>query len=185
MSNIDSAMLVERFQDGETGVFDEIVGRCQKSVYNLAYHFTHNCEDAYDISQEVFIKAFKSLGKLRENATFDAWIRKITVNTCIDFLRKHQNEYYLDDFSQLPQIVERGDKTPPITPVEAKELRAMIIRAVDQLPEKQKKVFILRYYEDLSIQEIANILSRSEGTVKANLFHATRRLRELLTPYVS
>jgi RNA polymerase sigma-70 factor (ECF subfamily) len=184
--HMERAMLVERFQNGESGAFDEIVDRCQKHVYNLAYRFTRNCEDAYDISQEVFIKVFKSLNRLKSSSAFDAWLRRVTVNACMDHLRRQPNEQTLDDFSHLDHEYTKGNYNYlPDGPVEDKELQKIISRAVDQLPGRQRKVFILRHYEGLPLKEIANILDCSLGTVKAHLFRATRRLRKLLLPYVS
>ena len=186
VSHMERAVLVERFQSGEVGAFDEIVNRCHKRVYNLAYHFTHNCEDAYDISQEVFIKVFRSLDKLKNSSAFDVWLKRVTVNACTDYLRQRPKEQVLDDLSYLDRehIASSGSRLPD-RPAETCELRNVISRAVDQLPKQQRKVFILRHYEGLSLKEIAKILNCSLGTVKAHLFRATRRLRKLLLPYVS
>ncbi len=186
ISPTERTVLVERFQSGEPGVFDEIVNRYRRYVYRLAYHFTHNREDAYDISQEVFMKVFKSLGGLRNGSTFHTWLRQITVNACIDHLRQRPNELALDAFSQLGQGYGAGGYSEPTDrPVAAGELRKMIRKAVNQLPDRQREVFTLRHYEDLSLKEMAQTLECPLGTVKANLFHATRRLRKLLLPYVS
>lgn len=186
ISRIECAMLVERFQNGEISAFDEIVDRYRRYVYRLAYQFSHNCEDAYDISQEVFIKVLKSLGNLRNGSVFNTWLRRITLNTCIDYLRQRPDEQVLDDLSYLNYKHIAGNYSDsPDGPVEAGELGNVIFRAVGQLPKQQRKAFILRYYEDLSIKEIAKTLNRSQGAVKAHLFHATRRLRKLLLPYVS
>ena len=178
-------MLVERFQSGEISAFDEIVERYHRYVYSLAYQFTHNCEDAYDISQEVFIKVFKSLSKLKNGSTLHIWLRRITINTCIDHLRQRPNEQALDDFPHLNRgHIVSGYSELPNSPVEMGELRNVISRAMDQLPKQQRKVFILRHYEGLSLEEIAKTLDRSQGAVKAHLFHATRRLRKLLSHYI-
>jgi RNA polymerase sigma-70 factor (ECF subfamily) len=186
ISHMESAILVERFQSGESDAFDEIVDRCQRHVYNLAYHFTHNCEDAYDISQEVFIKVFRSLDKLKNSSVFDAWLRRVTVNACMDYLRQRPHEQILDDFSYLDrQYIGGFSSGLPDRPVENGELRHVISRAVDRLPKRQQRVFILRHYEGLSLKEIAKTLNCSLGTVKAHLFRATRRLRKMLLPYVS
>ena len=185
ISHTERTMLVERFQNGDIGAFDELFGRYHRQIYRLAYHFTHNCEDAYDISQEVFMKVFRSLGSLRNGSAFDTWLRRITVNTCIDYLRQRPNEETIDDSSLLDhgQTTSRHGDLPNV-PVEAGELRNMISRAVDQLPKRQKKVFILRHYEGLSLEQVARTLKCPLGTVKANLFHATRRLRKLLSHYI-
>jgi RNA polymerase sigma-70 factor (ECF subfamily) len=179
-------MLVERFQRGESSAFDEIVDRYRRQVYRLAYRFTHNREDAYDISQEVFIKVFKSLGNLRKASTFHKWLRQIAINTCIDHLRKCPDEKVLDDFSQMEHEHARGGYSElPDIRMAVSELQDMIRKAVDQLPERQRTVFVLRHYEDLSLKDMAQMLKCPLGTVKANLFHATQRLRKLLLPYIS
>ena len=181
---VDRSVLVERFQSGEFDAFDEIVNECRNRVYKLAYRFTHNCEDAWDISQEVFIKVFKSLGKLNDSSAFDAWLRRVTINACMDHLRRQPNEHIMEDIAYFDQeyIVGSGHTDGP---VEDGELRKMISRAVNQLPRRQKKVFMLRHYEGLALKEIAEALNCSLGTVKAHLFRATRRMRKLLMPYVS
>ena len=182
----DSSVLVERFQSGEPDAFGQIVDRSRARVYNLAYRFTHNCEDACDISHEVFIKVFRSLGKLKNSSAFDAWLRRVTVNTCMDHLRRWSNEKIVDGFSYLDyEYVTDPGSVRPDGPVEDGELRRMISRAVERLPRRQKRVFVLRHYEGLPLKEIARTLNCSLGTVKAHLFRATRRLRKLLRPYVS
>ena len=186
MSPTERTMLVERFQSGESSAFDEIVDRYRKHVYGLAYRFTHNSEDAYDISQEVFIKVFKSLGNLRNASTFHKWLKQIAVNTCIDHLRKRPDESTWDDFSQIDcRHITGGHSELPDSRIAFSELQDMIRKAVDKLPEKQRTVFVLRHYEDLSLKEMAQTLKCPLGTVKANLFHATQRLRILLMPYIS
>lgn len=180
---VERVVLVERFQSGEFDAFNEIVDRCRERVYNLAYRFTHNAEDACDISQEVFIKVFKSLGNLKDASAFDAWLRRVTMNACLDHLRRRPDEQKLECSSLVEERVSGSERTDG--PVECGELRSVIARAVNQLPGRQKKVFVLRHYEGLTLKEIAEALNCSLGTVKAHLFRATRRMRKLLTPYVS
>ena len=180
---VDRAVLVERFQSGEFDAFDEIVNRCRRRVYSLAYRFTHNVEDAYDISQEVFIKVFKSLDKLKDASAFDAWLRRVTMNACMDHLRRQSNEQNVGCSDLIQDYIAANERTD--APVEDGELRKIISRAMDQLPKRQKKVFMLRHCEGLALKEIAEALNCSLGTVKAHLFRATRRMRKLLTPYVS
>lgn len=183
---INRYTLVERFQNGEISAFDEIVNGCQKYVYNLAYRFTQNSEDSYDISQEVFIKVFRSLSKLKNNTAFDAWLRRVTVNACMDYLRRRRNELSFEDLACLDrESIARDNSVPTDGPVENGELGMVISRAVNQLPRRQRRVFILRHYEGLALKDIARKLNCSLGTVKAHLFRATRRLRKLLQPYVS
>jgi RNA polymerase sigma-70 factor (ECF subfamily) len=183
-SNSEPAALIGRFQSGELDAFDQIVDRYQDYVYSLAYQFTRNCDDAYDISQEVFVKVFKSLGGLRDNSTFNSWLRRVTVNACIDYLRQRSNGEGSSDALDMQYMNTGGSAELPDSPMQVRELQDVILKAVDRLPEKQRKVFVLRHYKHLSLEEIASTMNRSQGTVKANLFHATRRLRKLLESYL-
>lgn len=186
VSRMECAILVERFKNGDMSAFDEVIDRYRRYVYSLAYHFSHNWEDAYDISQEVFIKVFKSLGNLRNGFVLDTWLKRVALNTCVDYFRQRPDEQILSDLSYLSyKHISDGDSNSPAGPIEAGELRNVILKAVEQLPKQQRKVFMLRHYEYLSIKDISKVLNRSQGTVKAHLFNATRRLKELLLPYVS
>ena len=134
----------------------------------------------------VFIKVFKSLGSLRNASTFHKWLKQIAINTCIDHLRKCPDESAVDDFSQIDyRCIAGGYSELPDSRIALSELQDMIRKAVDQLPEKQRTAFVLRHYEDLSLKEMAQALKCPLGTVKANLFHATQRLKILLLPYLS
>ncbi|MBM3237228.1 sigma-70 family RNA polymerase sigma factor [Candidatus Poribacteria bacterium] len=189
--------LVERFQDGEVEAFDELVIRYQDKIYRLAYSFVHNREDALDLSQEAFLRAFQALGRFERKAAFYSWLYRITTNLCIDFLRNRSRtkSVSLDAEdgglrskllnSYLPNGLIRGYKQySPTKYVEEKELQQHIINAVSTLSPKQREVFVLRYWDDLQIKEIANVIGRSEGTVKAHLFHAIRNLRKQLAEYL-
>lgn len=180
ISVIGCNMLVERFQNGEVSVFSEIVNKCQAKVYYLAYRFTRNAEDSLDISQEVFIKVFRSLDKLKEISAFDAWLKRVTINACMDHLRQRYNGQVPFDSILEYEIPHR----PPDNSIENIELQKVISKAVDQLPKCQRRVFKLRYNEGLSLKEIAETMDSSLGTVKAHLFRATRRLRKLLAHYI-
>ena len=160
--------LVERFQDGEVEAFNELVIRYQDKIYRLAYSFVHNREDALDLSQEAFLRAFQALGRFERKSAFYSWLYRITINLCIDFLRNRSRS-----------------KSVSITKyVEDKELQQYIISAVSGLSPKQREVFVLRHWDGLQIKEIANVIGRSEGTVKAHLFHAVRNLRKQLSEYL-
>jgi RNA polymerase sigma-70 factor (ECF subfamily) len=179
----EPATLVKRFQNGEISAFDDIVDKYKNYVYSQAYHFTQNRDDAYDVSQEVFLKVFKSLTRLRNNSVFETWLRRITVNTCLDYLRQRPKEKEFHEASDLANIRCTNTELPD-SPIYARELQNKILSAIDQLPDKQKKVFILRYYDDLPLEEIARTLGRSTGTVKANLFYATQKIKKLVEAYM-
>ena len=132
------------------------------------------------------MKVFRSLSKLNNSSAFDAWLRRVTVNACMDYLRRRRNEHSFEDLACLDRIsIARDNSVLPDEPVENGELGMVISRAVNQLPRRQRRVFMLRHYEGLALKDIARKLNCSLGTVKAHLFRATRRLRKLLQPYVS
>lgn len=180
--------LVKKAQTGDTQAFGELVQKYQKRIYELAYNFTHHPEDAYDLSQEIFLKAFKAVKRFESKSTFYTWIYRIAKNACIDYTRRrgsHTNvsfteEFPSDDFLFPPKCTE--DVT--IRCLEQAELGQKIRDAIQQLSPRQKQVFILRHYEGLALREIADVLHLRVGSVKAHLFSATRKLRELLAPYL-
>ncbi|MBC8229204.1 sigma-70 family RNA polymerase sigma factor [bacterium] len=180
--------LVKRFKSGDTKAFDELVLKYQKQIYELAYNFTHHVDDAFDLSQEIFLRAFKALDKFKGEAAFYTWLYRIAKNACIDYTRKrkrYQNVALEDDILFSYQNSYRGISSDmPDKHAERKELEIEISKAIEQLSPRQKQVFILRHYEGLALKEIAEKLGLRTGSVKAHLFNATRRLRKLLTPYV-
>ena len=180
--------LVERFQNGEVEAFDELVIRYQDKIYRLAYGFVHNREDTLDLSQEAFLRAFQALERFERKSAFYSWLYRITMNLCIDFLRSRSRTKFVSldaETAYLPNGLIRGYKQySPTKYVEEKELQQHIISAVSALAPKQREVFVLRHWDGLQIKEIANVIGRSEGTVKAHLFHAARNLRKHLAGYL-
>lgn len=184
VSPIEQTILIQKFKNGEINAFEEIVRKYQKQVYNIAYGYIGNYEDAYDISQEVFLKVYKSIGKLKDDSAFSFWLRRITLNACTDYIRNQVNEMSMDDLSYVSNHYYNDSGTSDKL-MESGELGKIISKAVRRLPKKQQKVFMLRHYDGLALKDIAETLNCSLGTVKAHLFRATRRLRDILMPYVS
>ena len=184
----DEKELVERFQNGEKDVFNELVIKYQGKIYNLVYKYVSNSETARDLSQEIFIKAFRALPRFKRQSAFYSWLYRIAINLCIDFIRQQKRGQTLS-FEDLTtggndEVVFNDVSPLPPDQVEAKELGYIIGKAVEQLPPKQQRVFNLRYQDGLQLKEIAAQLDRSEGTIKAHLHHAHKRLRTLLVPYL-
>lgn len=184
----DEKELVERFQNGEQEVFNELVIKYQGRIYNLVYKYVPNAETAKDLSQEIFIKAFRALPNFKRQSAFYSWLYRIATNLCIDFIRQQKRGQTLS-FEDLPagsnDEVALNDVNPlPPDQLETQELGQIIGQAVQQLPPKQQHVFNLRYHDGLQLKEIAARLDRSEGTIKAHLHHAHKRLRTLLIPYL-
>lgn len=191
----DEKELVKRFQNGEKEVFNELVVKYQGKIYNLVYKYVPNSETARDLSQEIFIKAFRALPHFKQQSAFYSWLYRIATNLCIDFLRQQKRGQTLsfEGLTTGRSLSERRGKdevvlndVSPLPPdqLEAKELGHIIGQAVEQLPPKQQRVFNLRYHHGLQLKEIAAQLDRSEGTIKAHLHHAHKRLRTLLIPYL-
>ena len=184
----DEKELVERFQNGEKDVFNELVIKYQGKIYNLVYKYVSNSETARDLSQEIFIKAFRALPRFKRQSAFYSWLYRIAINLCIDFIRQQKRGQTLS-FEDLTtggndEVVFNDVSPLPPDQVEAKELGHIIGKAVEQLPPKQQRVFNLRYHHGLQLKEIAAQLDRSEGTIKAHLHHAHKRLQTLLVPYL-
>ena len=178
--------LVERFQSGDATAFEPLVNKYQDKIYDIAYYHTHNAEDAYDLSQEVFEKAFKSLGRFRKKSSFYTWLYRIAVNACIDHGRKRARlqTVPIEEWGSSHESFSTNSDSSPAGDVELAELKRQIAKAIDQLPPKQRAVFIMKRQDELSLEEIAQILDRSVGTIKAHISHATHKLMELLGPYL-
>ena len=185
----DDNELIERFQHGDTAAFDMLFTRYQKRTYRLVQRFVSNPDDASDLTQDAFIRAYQGLGDFKSQCQFYSWLYRITVNLCIDFLRKKARSevllYDSDESDDLPMAnIPDPRSESPAKAVENKELRAHIRKAVRRLPPKQRQIFILRHWDGLSLKDIAAAVGRSDGTVKAHLLHAHRNLRRHLRSYV-
>ena len=181
--------LIERFQKGDTAAFDTLFTRYQKRTYRLVQRFISNREDALDLTQDAFIRAYQGLGDFKSQCQFYSWLYRITVNLCIDFLRKKaRSEVLLYDSDESGELSMANIPDPrsesPAKAAENKELRAHIRKAVRRLPPKQRQIFILRHWDGLSLKDIAATVGRSDGTVKAHLLHAHRNLRKHLRSYL-
>jgi RNA polymerase sigma-70 factor (ECF subfamily) len=180
--------LVERFKQGDNRAFDELVRKYQKKIYNLAYHFTHNADDALELSQEIFLRAFKSLLNFKGESNFYTWLYRIAQNLGIDYTRSKKRRLktvaLTEDIYSKKYVLSNVAFASPSKLAEAKELKNEIEKAVDMLPPREKSAFILKYYEGLDLKSIAEILGCRVGTVKAHLSHGRSKLKKLLSPYM-
>jgi RNA polymerase sigma-70 factor (ECF subfamily) len=181
LADLGESELVAASLAGHPGAFDLIVERHRRTVYQLCYRFVGNHEDASDLSQDVFLRAFRGLRNFKGQSSLGTWLYRIGVNVCLNRIsakapvnepiEKHQ---YVDDNAESPSDrMLRGER--------ALQVRAAITR----LPRKQRAALILRMYHDMSHQEIADTLGSSVGAVKANVFHALQNLKKLLAGGVS
>lgn len=172
----DDRELIRRFQKGDESAFNELVRKYQKSIYQIARRLLGSHEEAEDLSQEVFIKAYHGLAGFRSDAGFFTWIYRITVNSALNVLRKKKLRQILSLENVGFSITSRS--AAPDQQIEKGETLQAISRAIDRLPKMQKIVFTLRHDQKLTHKEIAQILNRDEGTVKANYHHAIRKLKK-------
>jgi RNA polymerase sigma-70 factor (ECF subfamily) len=184
----EDKFLVELFQQGDDTAFDELVRKYQHKIYQLAYHFTHNVEDALDLSQEIFFRVFKSFSDFRQQSSFYTWLYRISQNLGIDYTRRQKRglkTVAMTEYNSTEYISSNVAHDSPSKLVEAKELEREITQAIDMLPARQKSAFILWYYDGLDLKSIADILGCQVGTVKTHLSYARRKLKKMLSPFLS
>lgn len=179
--------IIDRICRGDTAAFQRLVERYKKKIYFLAYDILGDHHEAEDISQEVFIKVFRSLRNFRRDAKMSSWIYQITANTCIDALRKKKSkpQVNLEDFNHVSlqdNLAGGGTRVQnPELSAEASIMQHKIQNALHKVTPKERTVFVMRHYNDLKIKEIAETLQVSSGTIKSLLFRALKKLRKELS----
>jgi len=173
------ADLVARAKTGDSYAFEELVRRYRNDVFAVGYHFVRNREEAWDLSQEVFIKAHRALGRFRGDASLKTWLLRITANQCKDHLKKRRLETV--PFNDALAAGDRAQRVAgPSEALEAEELGQAILAAVDSLPHKHKTAIVLREFEGMSYQEMAQAMGCNIGTVMSRLHHARKKIRNRL-----
>ena len=170
----DDRLAIEACRQGEREAFDRLVERYQRDVYRLCYRYVNNHQDANDMAQEAFLKAYRALSRFRGDSAFSTWLYRIAVNTCLNFRaarrapQEELSEHLADGGTGVAERMQEDERS------------AQVRKAVARLPEKQRATLILKIYHDLTHEEVARVLGASVGTVKANLFHALGNLRKLM-----
>mgnify|MGYP001209348543 CR=1 FL=1 len=184
---MDETTLIDGLARGDEKAFRELVERYKKKVYFLALDMVGNSIDAEDISQEVFLKVFRSFATFRRGAKLGSWLYRVTYNASIDHLRRRAAA----PEAVADEVLEAGSQTAPSGPTwssvedpaktaECKLLQDRIARALDKVSPQEKAVFLLRHYDDLMLKDIASSLGLSLGSVKSYLFRAVRKLQKEL-----
>ena len=178
--------LVRRAQQGDNGAFEELLLLHQKKVYNLCLRMSANQDDALDLSQEAFIKAWRSIGQYQFEASFSTWLFRLTSNVCIDFLRrkKRRQETSLtesyDDSNEGAELSLSDSQPLPEQQAITNETKRELAQAMAQLAPDHREILQLRVIEDLPYEQIADILGVRVGTVKSRLARARLSLRKIL-----
>lgn len=172
----EDRVLVAAFLAGSQDAFAVIVHRYQRTVYQVCYRFVRNHEDAADLAQDVFVRAFKGLSQFKGDASLGTWLYRVGVNCCLNRLAvKRPRTEPVDESHHVDQ--KRDD---PLRAMLRSEKADYVRQAIARLPPKQRATLLLRVYQDLSHEEIATILGSSVGATKANFFHALGNLKRLL-----
>lgn len=180
--------IIERALAGETEAFGEIVRRWERKVYHLAYGILGREEDARDAAQEAFIAAFRNLSNFRGEAKVSSWLHRITVNQCISRQRRARvrSETALEDESanaSQQAAFAAPSRESPASVAESRERGELVRRAVGALPDELREVLLLKEYQEMTFQEIAETLDLPLSTVKSRLYTALKQLRLRLDKY--
>jgi len=178
----DDLDLIERFQNGETSAFGEIVLKYQDKIYNLCRHMLGNAHDAEDAAQDVFLKAYQALPKFRPDASLYTWLYRIATNTCIDYKRKPIFESLFGDSGEGERLVHdlASDAPSPEKLYQSKQIGQALQVCLGKLSPKLRAIIVLKEVEELSYEEIAETLDISMGTVKSRIARARDDLQKCM-----
>src|SRR6266850_443025 len=187
---VEEMVLVERARQGDLGAYDDLVRRYQERIYATIYHMTSNHEDANDLAQEAFIKAFHALKSFKGGSSFYTWVYRIAVNKTINFLKQRKNRLHMSlndlDFNaeNNPDLVALiSDKTPR-RDAGLKELSEKLNEALLKLSEQHRLVMVLHDVQGQSHEQIAEVMDCNIGTVRSRLFYARQQMQAWLTDYL-
>lgn len=181
MTREQELTIIRRVQHGDTEAFSVLVAAYEKNVFNVALQMTGNREDAQDMAQEAFLKAFNSLSTFRGDSKFSSWLYRIVSNVCLDFKRRQSRRpssslTVEDDEGESLQLDIADESQSPEALLERKLTRDAVRRGLASLPDEQRQILLLREIQGLSYEEIAEVMDLEPGTVKSRIFRARKKL---------
>jgi RNA polymerase sigma-70 factor, ECF subfamily len=186
---VDEARLIQEVRAGKTEAFEYFVRQYQRKITRVAYRLLRDAGEADCAAQESFLRAYQNLHAFREGSTFETWLTRICINWCKDRLKRRRLVVYLHQSPQEPEeasgprelasLAAHPDPSPERRML-SREIRERLRRAMDVLSPRQRSVFVLKHFEELSIPEIADLTGLDPGTVKSHLFRAAHKMRERL-----
>ena len=181
MTRDQELTVIRRVQHGDTESFSLLVEAYEKTVYNVALQMTGSREDAQDLTQEAFLKAYSSLSSFRGDSKFSSWLYRIVSNLCLDFKRRQGRRpssslTVEDDEGESLQLDVADESQSPETLLERKLTREAVRRGLRELPEEQRQILLLREIQGLSYEEIGEAMHLEPGTVKSRIFRARKKL---------
>lgn len=182
----EEAKVVRRILSGDINAYEVLVKAYEKNVYNLALRMTGNSEDAADMSQEAFIKAYNSLSGFRGDSKFSVWLYRIVSNVCLDFLRSRKRKPTVslsveDEGGDDVELDIADDTLSPEALLDRQLTRESVQRGLNALPPEHRQILLLREIQGLSYEEIGIALNLEEGTVKSRIFRARKKLCAFLS----
>ncbi len=179
-SESDDQSLIDLALAGDSKAFEHLLRRYQKLVYNLLFQMVRSHEIAADLTQDSFLKVFKSLHMFRRGANFKPWLLRIATNSCLNYLRDNKQSSSLDALLETEPYMEPACSINVEREVELRISQQELFTALEQLSARQRNVFVLRYHHDLSYEDIASIAGESVSTIKSMLFRVRDKLRKIL-----
>jgi RNA polymerase sigma-70 factor (ECF subfamily) len=176
--DMNDSQLIEQIRSGNTGAFNHLVTRWEKPIHRFAFRYIADNDDAADITQKTFIKAYQSLDSLQDTDKFSSWIYRIASNLCIDETRRN-GKLKISPLESWIESSEVAAVNTPETKLEKNELGKLMQKALLAIPDDQRTVIILKEYEGLKFREIAHILQESENTVKSRMYYGLNALRKV------
>jgi len=176
---LDDKELLVKLKDPETRNygFNLMVRKYQKKIYWHVRKMVIDHDDADDLVQEVFVKVWKNMGNFREDAQLFTWIYRIATNECLNFLRKKKNRFFIPIHDIQNELTKKLDSSPYI---DGDEIQMKLQKALLKLPDKQRLVFNMKYFDELKYEEIAEITETSVGSLKASYHHAVKKIEAFL-----
>ncbi len=189
LSRVNDAELIREAQRGNRQAFEDLVRQYDQAVLRLALHLTGSEQDAKDVYQDAFLKAYRNLGSFRFECSFYTWIYRIVTNLCLDHLRKKQvrkedspvmTDSNGEEYSLIDQVADDRSGASPERDLMRRQLGARIAKALERLTPRERMVFEMKHYQGLKLRTIGDALNTTEETAKNTLFRATQKLRAAL-----
>lgn len=192
-SEVDEASLIREIRNGRIELFEHFVRRYRRRVTRIAYRFLRDAGEADCAAQESFLRAYQSLSDFREGSTFETWLTRICINWCKDRLKRRRRVVFFheapgredDDGGDSPEERAPAPDPSPERRAAGREIRERLATALESLSPRQRVVFALKHFEEMSIPDIAETTGLDEGTIKSHLFRAARKIRERLAEFQS
>ena len=186
-SEVDETALIREIRRGRTELFEHFVRRYQRRITRIAYRFLRDAGEADCAAQESFLRAYQNLGDFREGSTFETWLTCICINWCKDRLKRHRRVVFFhqapvrdDEEGEAPEHLAASTDPSPERRAAGREIRERLLEALGSLSPRQRAVFEMKHFEEMSIPDIADATGLDTGTIKSHLFRAARKIRERL-----